>query len=129
MIKCWFNEHGFVISATKGSARLFVEDEPEDAYTTRWYMFGYMLDTILADGSKINEPVIICHDSRLVEELKNELEPLTDYAKDARSFFLGFDSHLMPYIQIKKVSSHIINDILRDTSERNRLTEASEFGK
>lgn len=121
MIECWFNETGYRIRGSIGESQLVISDCPDDTYDARWYVLGRMME-ILTEGESLAEPVIIYHDSRLVEELTNKAEPLNDYGKAARGYFLAFDSVKMPFLQIKKTNSTVVNRMI---SEQTRSPAAS----
>jgi len=113
MINCWFNEQGFLIKGPKIQSHLLANDCPTEVYDARWYMFGLMMDALLGDSvESITDSVIISHDSRLVEELTNKLDPLNPYAKAARTFFLMQDRPLLRLLDVRKVNSNTINRMI-----------------
>jgi hypothetical protein len=69
-----------------------------------------------------DEDLILHTDSRLIEELRGDLTPDSEYAKSSLQYFIECDYVKFRHITFHKCAATTINHKLSDTPHRTRST-------
>lgn len=129
MIEAWFNERGYKVQTEKGESK-FVYDLPAHAidnaatlYSCRWMVLNHLMETIQSLKETIQDKeLILCTDSRLVEELQGELKPDGNFAKASLRYFIEKDFVTFRCVKFYKCTSRTIEDKLSEPINSERLT-------
>ena len=131
MIKAWFNERGYKVVTSKGESR-FVYDLPSAVidnasalYSCRWMVLNQMMEVINELSETIEDRDLVLYtDSRLVEELQNDLAPNDEYAKSSLRYFMECDYVRFRRIIFQKCAATTINGKLSEPVDEARPTTA-----
>ena len=116
MITAWFNERGYKVKTSKGESR-FVYDLPssitENAsalYAARWMVLNQLLDILdsIRDANE-DRDILLCTDSRIIEELQGEVTPDGSYAQSSLRYFIQKDFLKFRRVAFQKHPSTVID--------------------
>lgn len=121
MITAWFNERGYKIVTAKGESRFIYDlpsvviDNASALYSCRWMVLNQMMEVINELSETIEDRDLVLYtDSRLIEELQNDLAPNDEYAKSSLRYFMECDYVKFRRIIFQKCAATTINQKLSE---------------
>jgi hypothetical protein len=126
-IKTFFNHNSYLIDSPSFVSKVEIDTEGLDPYIGAWYVFGRMMQS-LSSLDEINE-LVVHHDTRIIEELRNEISPLNDYGSACRRYFLLYDRSKINTFRTTKVSTKQISRAIEEAHSagirHKKTTESS----
>ena len=107
-MEAWFNSFGYGYRTPVADSKYAWEytSKENNEYDMSWYILTRLLDDIIKN-CPLSKPITIFNDTRIIEELTSNIEPLTPYGKNVREWII---KNQLPQLicRFKKCSSEEI---------------------